>query len=222
LANSTTISHLIELDAATTNWNINQVEYFFGSSPGTITVSNGNIKRADGTYFGGNATGGSTSGNGSFSSDTAGQTLQNFTLRIVNTAGTLQHRIATPTGGAAKFASKVSGASPTLANTPTGADGSTAMASGGKIGSASTSTFIFDVSNQIDTDSLFILSDVYSTTGDVICAIPSFASININGVTRTRLTIQFFLETTGGAFALNTSNIAAGEFIQVSFYGHLS
>ena len=40
---------------------------------------------------------------------------------------------------------------------------------------------------------------------------PAFLSLNINGVTRTRLALQFYNGTTGAAFALTTANIAAGE-----------
>ena len=222
IANSTTISHLIEFDAACLVWKINNLMLFFGSTPAGVTITNGNMKRSDGTYFGGNATAGSVNGNGNYDSETGGQKLQSFTLRITNTAGTLQHRISTPSGGTSNFVSKINGASASLSNTPTGADSTTAMVAGGKIGSASTSVFWFDVANQRDADALHHLTDVYTTTGDPLTVIASVASVNINGVTRTRLSFQFFLESTGAAYALTTANIAAGEIVQVSFMGYLA
>ena len=222
IANSTTISHLIEFDAACVVWAINNLMLFFGSTPAGVTISNGNMKRSDGTYFGGNATAGSVNGNGNYSSNSGGQTLQSFTLRIVNTAGTLQHRISTPSGGASNFVSKINAASASLTNTPTGSDGSTAMAAGGKIGSASTSIFWFDTATQRDADALHHLTDVLTTTGDPLTVVASVVSLDINGTTRTRLCFQFFLESTGGAYALTTANIAAGEFVQVSFMGYLA
>ena len=222
IANSTTISHLIEFDAACGVWAINNLMLFFGSTPAGVTISNGNMKRSDGTYFGGNATAGSVNGNGNYSSNSGGQTLQSFTLRIVNTAGTLQHRISTPSGGASNFVSKINAASASLTNTPTGSDGSTSMAAGGKIGSASTSIFWFDTATQRDADALHHLTDVLTTTGDPLTVVASVVSLDINGTTRTRLCFQFFLESTGGAYALTTANIAAGEFVQVSFMGYLA
>lgn len=222
LANGTTISHLIEFDAACLVWSFANLMLFFGSTPAGVTVTNGNMKRADGTYFGGNATAGSVNGNGNYDSENGGQKLQSFTLRITNTAGTIQHRICTPGGVATNFASKVNGASATLTNTPTGADSSTAMAAGGKIGSASNSIFWFDVPAQRESDSLHHLTDVFTTTGDPLTVIASVISLNINGVTRTRLAFQFFLESTGAAYSLTTANIAAGEIVQVSFMGYIA
>ncbi len=222
LADSTTISHLIEFDAACGVWSFNNLMLFFGSTPASVTVTNGNMKRADGTYFGGNATAGSVNGTGNYSSETAGQKLQGFTLRVTNTGGTLQHRISTTGGVATNFASKINGASATLVNTPTGADGSTAMAAGGKIGSASNSIFWLDTASQKEADSLPYLTDVLTTTADPLTVVAAVLSLNINGVTRTRLAFQFFLESTGGAYALTTANIAVGEFVQVSFMGYVA
>lgn len=222
IANGTTISHLIELDAAATVWELLGFQIFFGSVPAGVTVSNGNMKRADGSYFGGNATAGSLDGIGNYSSNEAGQKLQNFVLRIVNTAGTLQHRITNTSGNATNFASRINGASASLTNTPTGADGATAMAAGGKIGSAATSVFWLDTVSQKGADQLHLLSSVYSSSGAGLSAIPSVTSIDINGVTRTRLNFQFYTVATGAVFALTTANISAGNYVQVQFNGHLS
>lgn len=222
LANGTTISHLVELDAGVFNWLISNFQLYFGTVPAGVTVSNGNMKRADGSYFGGNATAGSLDGVGNYSSNEAGQKLQNFVLRVTNTAGTMQHRITNTAGNATNFAARINGASASLTNTPTGADNATAMAAGGKIGSAAPSVFWFDTVSQKDADQLHLLSSVYSSSGAGLSAIPAITSININGVTRTRLGIQFYTVATGAVFALTTANIGAGDYVQVQFNGYLS
>lgn len=222
LANATTISHLMQLDAGATTWSIDGFDLFFGSTPASVTVSNGNFKRADGTYFGGNATAGNLAGVGNYTSENGGQKLQSFTLRITNTGGTLQHRIGTPLGNDSNFASKVNSATGALTNTPTGADGSTAMAAGGKIGSASTSIFWFDTASQKEADMICSLGDVRSDVGSALMALPFMQSLNINGVTQTRLAVQFYTAATGAAFGLTPANIGVGKVLDVTFHGYLS
>jgi len=224
LANSTTISHLVQIEAAATNWAVSPLNLAFGSTPAGVTVSNGNFKRSsDSTYFGGNATAGNRAGEGHYSSEYAGQRPQCFTLSITNTGGTLQHKITEPgVNGATNWAGLINGSSATLANTPTGADGSTAMVSGGKIGSASTNVFWLDTANQRAADSQFMAVVQFNSAGTDVTVTPGIVSLNINGVTRTRLSFQFNNSTTGAAFALTTANIAAGKFIQVLFNGVLS
>lgn len=223
LANSTTISHLVELAAAATTWKIAPFNLAFGSTPAGITVSNGNFKRSDGSYFGGNATAGNRGGEGSYYSDFAGQRPQCFTLTITNTAGTLQHKITEPgVNAATNWAGLINGASSTLGNTPTGADGSTAMATGGKIGSASTNVFWLDTAAQKAADSQFSASIQFNSTGTALTVTPGIVSLNINGTTRSRLSFQFNNAASGAAFGLTTANIGAGTFIQVLFNGRLS
>lgn len=221
LANSTTISHLVELTADTTVWSVNDFMLFFGSTPAGVTVSNGNFKRADGTYFGGNATAGSLNGVGNYSSNDAGQKLQSFTVRITNTAGTLQHRISTTGGNASNFASAINGASASLTNTPTGTDSSTAMAAGAKIGSTSPSILWLDTISQKEADILATAAISFNSTGTALTVIPFASSVNINGVTRTRFGLQFF-NLSGTAFSLNTTNITAGQIVQATVMCHLA
>jgi len=223
LANSTTISHLVEFNANATTWSITSFNLAFGSTPAGVTVSNGNYKRSDGSYFGGNATAGSRNGEGNYSSDFAGQRPQCFTLSITNTAGTLQHKITEPgVNVATNWAGLINGASSSLTNTPTGADGSTAMAAGGKIGSASTNVFWLDTAAQKAADSQFSASIQFNSTGTALTVTPGIVSLNINGTTRARLSFQFNNAASGAAFGLTTANIAAGTFIQVLFNGRLS
>ncbi len=223
LANGTTISHLVELGASCATWSVRPFNLVFGITPAGITVSNGNMKRADGTYFGGNATAGSRNGEGNYSSEYAGQRPQCFALTLINSAGTLQHKITDPgVNGATNFAAKVNGFSSTLANTPTGADASTAFVSGGKIGGTTTNLFWLDVPDQKAADGIMSAAIQFNSTATAVTVTAGFSSININGVTRTRLFFQFNADAGGSAFALTAANIAAGKAVQVLFNGYLS
>lgn len=224
LANGTTISHLVQFAAEATTWEIDPLNLAFGNTPAGITVTNGNMRRADGTYFGGNATAGSRSGEGNYSSSSAGQRLQCFVLRIVNTGGTMQHRIsdASESGSAGNFASCISNASPTLGNTPTGADASTAFALGGKIGGTTPSIFWLDTVSQKIADGLFMAQLIYNDTDTALNVTPLCQSININGVTRTRLGFQLTNAATGANFNINSTNFDSGELVKILFYGYLT
>lgn len=225
LANGTTIPYLIELSVNATTWDIRQFCLAFGNTPAGITVSNGNIKRADATYCGGNATAGNRNGEGHYSSEHDAQTKQAFCLRIINTAGTLQHYIrdaSNSTTAATALVKCINGASSTLTNTPIGADASTAFAAGIKIGSATDSLIIFDTPAQRIAASDFAVYITANSTGTALTALCSHQSINVNGVTRSRFTIQLLNSTTGGGFGINTTNITSGNLVQLVFSGYLS
>jgi hypothetical protein len=217
LANNTTISHLIEQRAACTTWSIQGLEYIFPGSPSGIVVSNGNIKLANGTYVGGNATGANNVGEGNYSSSTFGingQKLQCFKTRIVNTSGTIQHRVDDTVGNL--YVSGISNASTTLQNTPTGTDSTTAFAFGGKIGSASPSVFTFDTQEQPGTSPLFMATIVANSTGVAYTAIPFWETKNINGVTRTRLAVQL-VSVSGVSTSWSSAFASSGNFIDIQF-----
>lgn len=148
---------------------------------------------------------------------------QAFLLRIENTAGTLQHAICSEGAGVTlgNYSSRIIGASDVLANTPTGADASTAFVSGGKIGSASPFIFWFDTAAQIPAEAQLLTAIVGNSTGTALTARPQFSSIDINGVTRLRLAFVFQDAATGATFNLNTTNIASGKVIWIQFRGKL-
>ena len=210
LANSTTISHLIEQRAACVTWSIQGLEYIFPGSPSGIVVSNGNIKLANGTYVGGNASSANNGGEGNYSSSTFavnGQKLQCFTTRITNTSGTLQHRVDSTAGNL--YCTMVNAASTTLQNTPTGSDATTAFAFGAKIGSASPWVFTFDTQQQPSDGPLFMANIVFNNTGVAYTVTPFLESKNINGVTRVRPALQLATlagVSTNWSTALTTSN----------------
>ena len=143
-----------------------------------------------------------------------GQKLQFITFRLVNTGGTLQHQIING-NTASVFVDRVNGASSSLTNTPTGADASTAMAAGAKIGSAQPYTIWLDTVTQTIANQIGNITVADNTTGQSFMALLSYISLDINGVTRNRPAIIIIDATTGAAFTLSTANIAAGEFIVV-------
>lgn len=146
-----------------------------------------------------------------------------FRIILINSAGTLQHKMTAPTVGstdATNFVSRVTGASNTLTNTPTGADSSTAFAAGAKIGNP-TSGFVLDTADQPTPGNDLIHSVLcYNDAGTAVLAFPCFASRNVNGTTRTRPEIRFFDATTGATFALNTTNIPSGKQIIIDVWGY--
>lgn len=150
---------------------------------------------------------------------------QSFVLNVGNVAGTLQHAIFSQSGAlsvSTETVNRIASASASLTNTPTGADSSTAFSAGGKIGSASTNRFWFDTADQVIAKAALTANVIYNDVGTAVLVRPQLVSLNINGVTRTRLVFDFVNASTGAAFALTTGNIGSGKTIQVQFYGRLS
>lgn len=157
-------------------------------------------------------------------SSTGNLTDQSWTLWIQNNAGTLQHTFISDPGGAAlsNYVSRINAASSSFTTTPTGADASTPMAAGGKIGSGSANFFWCDTAVQIPVNAQMAVSIGTNSTGTAVNVQAQFSSLNINGVTRVRLALGFTNAATGAAFNLNTTNIPAGTFLKVVFYGKLA
>lgn len=227
---NTVYPHLIEIAAGCTTWWIGQLQYVFAAGT-TPTITNGNIK-SGALYFGGNVTGKSHAGEGNYGSGflAAGtqfgvkqQQLNAFKIRLVNTAGTIQHRIghSGDSSVAGNFETGINGASTALTNTPTGADGATAFAAGVKIGSASTSVIYFDTPDQVAADGAYLCAVSFNNAGVAYSVLPFVVSININGVVRTRLGIQLTNATTGASVAWSAALGTPGFIIDVSFLGFL-
>lgn len=165
------------------------------------------INDVDGIGYGASTPGGRRSG-----------VLNSFTLYIDHSSSVIKHRIgaASSSGDVAAEPSDIigiNGATQTLTTTPNGTDGSTAMANGGKISSASTSVFVFDTGPITATDLKATITEVYNSTGAALAYQGYTSSIDINGETRNRFVIGVTNATSGAAFALNTSNIASGKAI---------
>jgi hypothetical protein len=153
-----------------------------------------------------------------------GMKLQSFCLELTNTAGTLQHRYLSECNGAAmlgNFASKVVGASGVLANTPT-LSSTVDFVAGGGLGSGS-NTFYVNTAAQIVGDQIFggcaIERDTTASAFDTCDW--RLTNVNVNGVTRQRLTLMLWDQATGAAAIISTSTIGAGAAVRVKFTGYL-
>jgi hypothetical protein len=220
-----TFSHLIELDPLVSNYSLSGVEYVFGATPSNITVTNENIKKTStGQYFGGNATNGSFTGNGTYLSNVSIGTgeIQSFNFRLVNDAGTIKHRIGASgdSSVAGNYYNKINGASTTLTATPTGTNATTAFAAGAKINSANFSVVYFNTAAQVIAEVLLGANIVINSSTVSLAVSASISSVNINGVTQSRLSLQFTNSTTGANYDLTT--LGAGTFIEVGFNGTLA
>jgi hypothetical protein len=143
-----------------------------------------------------------------------------FDLLFTNNAGTLQHKITLLDGSTASpFVAAINGASNVYTNTPTGPDSSTPFAAGLKIGSTFTNRIIFDTADVTGLESSCVFSAIvfFNETGTVQTASPSYASENVNGVTRKRIVISMGNAAVGGGPPIDTTTIPAGKnlFLQV-------
>lgn len=192
-------------------WGIQEV----GSANGNIISGNNCTNNAVGTVT---TVGGLTI----VRDDIGGYIDQSFVLTISNNGGTIQHSIYAQTGATilGNYSTRIANATASATNTPTGADASTPMLGGGKIGSGSTNNFWFDTANQIVVQADLMVSMVYNDTAAAVFVRPQIVSNTINGVFQNRLTFQFF--TSAGVFALTTANIPAGKTMQIQFKGRLN
>lgn len=142
-------------------------------------------------------------------------------LRIVNTAGTIQHRFTSPnnTGNSGSWTQGITGAQVALSNTPS-ISGAVDFTAGGGIVAATTSIFCLNTATHGTPNDNFLMANVVrNTTGQHLTIDVALTSRDVNGTTRTRPELQFLDATTGATFALTTANIAAGEIIDVYIDG---
>lgn len=157
---------------------------------------------------------------------TAGYYIQNqqrqlFQFRIQNTAGTIQHQIGSlrDVTSDSSFANKISGATSTLSNTPSGTDASTAFVAGAKISSANKSIVIFNTASQTNTVNWSGFATVtYNNSTTALNVFVTTSSFNVNGVTRTYLIAQFTNAATGTDYDLTTLPSSQGVTIAVETF----
>lgn len=161
---------------------------------------------------------------GNIDTTVGASTPQSFCVKLKNNGGTLQHEFFADVSatGPGRFDRIVGATSGGFTNTPTGTDSSTAFAAGAKIGSAVPNALWLNTAAQQPTNVLMSATLVANNTGTALLVQPMFQAININGVTQFRLNFQFINATTAAVFALNTTNIASGQEIDVQFYGKLA
>lgn len=149
------------------------------------------------------------------------QKPQSFVIDIVNTAGTLQHKIvgSTANAEAAAYADKITGASSTLQNTPTVGAGTDFTTGVGIVGS----TIVLNTADQ-DAATYFGTVVVEFYSGNVVRPRPyaGFTSRNVNGTTRDRLEISLTNDISAAAFTINTTNIPSTQSLWVRFTGFLA
>lgn len=154
---------------------------------------------------------------------TRAQRVQSFILEIVNTAGTIQHRIAADSlnFAASSYVAAITGASTTLANTPT-VNSTTPFVSGAGIFASDPRYLILDsVNAQATADGNGIAYVEYNDTGTAITVAYRPTTQNVNGTSIMRPAVAFSNATTGATFQINTTNIPAGKKIHVRFFGFI-
>ena len=229
LANNTTIAYLVELDPAVYQWSVENIQYVFGSNPGSISVTSGNFKDVNGSFFGGSASGvqpviQSFRSAGDFRDGlyVKEQQLQSFTFRIFESSSLIYHRIGAvgQSSTATNNAATINGATNIDTVTPSGANATTPFASGAKINSANTSTIIFDTEAQIPGNFIGSAVITVNTTGTVLTANLFTLSVNVNGVTKERMAVQFLNASSGAGFDLTA--IPVGKVIDVNITAYIA
>ena len=185
---------------------------------GAATVTDANLTGAV-TTSGGVATTLATGLSPDFASISLdGQKFQSFEIAIVNTAGTLQHQIIAEHRSvdvnAGNWADKITGASATLANTPTVGAG-VDFTSGVGINA---NRIVFNTAAQTIAK-IFGLVTVEGYSGNVGGFAPRarllFNSRDVNGTTRIRLEVGLNHPYTDAQWTINTTNIPSGTNIGV-------
>jgi hypothetical protein len=153
----------------------------------------------------------------------ADQRLQGFTIRVINSAGTIQHNIGAlgdasqPSGAAGQIV----GQSNIATNTPTGADASTAFAAGVKISTDIPSMILFNVAGQSGLNAMGLCTLYFNNT--TLSLIPVFRVLtnDVNGVTQTRFGIQLYNPTTGALISWTTALGTPGYQLHINVLGFI-
>lgn len=157
-----------------------------------------------------------------------GCALNSFRIDIINSSGTLNHRIGAwfnPALAASNFVNKIVDASSSFYATPTGTDSTTAFYKGGKISSANPHRFIFDVSTTqtYGTTSLIAIASPTSGMPATLKAYGSLHSDNVNGVTLIRPVIDMYYHngTDWDLFQINTTNIPSLKTLSIQVLAYI-
>lgn len=150
------------------------------------------------------------------------QRIQAFSLQILNDGGTIKHRIGALADASlpGNFLGRVAGATGTPTPTPTGNDSSTAFAAGGKVSSTYPSMFVLDTVDQPTADQLVTAQVLVNQTGHPLTAWATILSLNVNGVTRSRLMVQVFDAASGTPYDL--TSLPAGKVLVLGVTGYIA
>lgn len=147
-----------------------------------------------------------------------GGQLQSFLVGFVATAGNVTQHTVTALSSVADtigLASKISGASTTLQNTPL-VSNVVNFTTGVGILASNKHIVLFDVASQYD-DQFSIMSAavVRNSTGTALNVRPLLSSDNVNGTTRYRLALHFANATTDAAFLMDALGVSKYVYVTV-------
>lgn len=148
--------------------------------------------------------------------------LQGFRLRFRNNAGTIEHCI-TPVGaegGSATFDNQISGASSTFATTPTTGP-STDFTSGAGFANGATHALLFNTDAITQTDYIgeAVIASASNGISNVFCSVATLTQ-DVNGTNQRWFAITF-IDNTGAAYAINTTNLATGKAVEVVVFVYI-
>ena len=143
--------------------------------------------------------------------------FQAFSIKIVNTSGTMQHSIfAGATATTAIYDDKVTGATTTLTNTPLAAAG-VDFAAGGGIVAAATNKFVINTATQEPAGEFSGVAHIANnTSGTALTVEIQNGSRDINGTTRFRPEFTLRNAATGAVWNINTTNFTAGQLCYIN------
>lgn len=164
------------------------------------------------------------SGNGA-QSPIIGAAQNIFQWNIINDAGTLKHFFNNPSDGTAA-APLIGGINspqgPAAAAIATGADASTAFTGGAKVSTGATNRIIFDTADLTDSGLVAMITAMsFNSEGAALLAKLAVTSRDVNGVTRERLEVSLTNAASGAAYAINTTNLGAGQQLSIQFHGYM-
>lgn len=151
-----------------------------------------------------------------------GQQIIYFIVELINSAGTIQHRIFANAQSSAlgSYIGQVSGASATLNNTPQVNSG-TGFTTGVGVDASATQRLVFNTSSQTEADVIYAPTITQNNTTTPLCVEPRLDNINVNGVTRQYLCLVVRNSTTGTSYPITAANIPSGGFFHILVIGYV-
>ena len=191
-------------------------------APNTNTVLN-NLS-VDGTIFLGIDGAVTSVSEGNIDVSTGKKTTQCFQLVLLNNGGVINHLIKQDSvaGGYGSLSNRIANSTSTLSVTPVGTDASTPFVGGVKVGSASSNRVYLDTAGQFINKTEVIAVVDLNETGTAVTVAYGIQTININGITIDRPTLEFRNAVSGVPFAINSTNIPIGKGLGVKVLGRLS
>ncbi len=151
-----------------------------------------------------------------------GQKYQHFCLVFVNTAGTIQHQIVDNQldGTASAYADKVTGASASLANTPTTLGAGVDFTNGvGLLNAANQAVVLNTAVQSTAKGNVHCSVAYYDGNAQRVRVFAGIVSRDVNGTTRARVELRVVDDMTGVAAPVNTTLLPAGKILAIQIQG---